>query len=168
MLSGLWIYALYSTLEVDLRASLLDLYLVFFLMWNCEDKYWRRAKAWAVLEISISLSVSIQKNLWPSVPQDLQISSVAAYYWETDGSNLKPDSFSFILIGQWRNISNKASPWLRGMELAGGAFWCCWHPLPPYETAVNQGRLYCNSARWALVRCTPLSSPECLQRWTPY
>ena len=32
MLSGLWIYALYSTLKVDLTASLLDLYLVFFSM----------------------------------------------------------------------------------------------------------------------------------------
>ena len=131
MLSGLWIYALYSTLEVDLRASLLDLYLVFFLMWNCEDKYWRRAKAWAVLEISISLSVSIQKNLWPSVPQDLQISSVAAYYWETDGSNLKPDSFSFsfsfILIGQWRNISNKESP----------------HQCSPRRVAVEPSLIHC-------------------------
>ena len=46
-------------------------------------------------------------------------------------------------IGQRWSISSKASPWLPGMELAGGAFWRFWHPLQPYQTAVNQGRLYC-------------------------
>jgi hypothetical protein len=48
-----------------------------------------------------------------------------------------------LFISQWQIIFSHSSPWVRGMELAGGAFSLCWHPLLSYPRLVNQERPYC-------------------------
>ena len=143
MLSGLWIYALYSTLKVDLTASLLDLYLVFFSMRNCEDKILKnKSMSSGDVPICFHLLRACKYPVW-----QLTIASSNTVQWlgpkgdwwsRSEARPLQLHPF----IGQRRSISNKPSPWLRGMELAGGAFWRWWHSLPPYQTAERTGQVH--------------------------
>jgi hypothetical protein len=64
-----------------------------------------------------------------------------------------------LFINQRQIISSQSSPWLGGMELAGGVFSLCWHLLQPYPRPVNQERPYCKVCKhmfwFPAVCCTP-------------